>query len=467
MISPEPMCVDCVHFDRDDGNPGDVRWPRCKAFPSGIPREIFFDYYNHADAFPGDNGIQFESFINQKQNENTCHNPAGTENGGQFCSGSGSGAGNLGNAISVALKEDPRRMFHGYMKKKGKPLTTSDTGFWIDADGNAYVHKKIGDVPEEKRNDLINVHSHGGQDSEAYFMQNKDVPDFSGVESFSGGDFQMLQYNIRNGFGTKMAVLVAPDEYDYFEVPEAAIGKFIRIKKIADEFTLKSTDLAGSREHIKKLADKYGFIFKPGQKLDGSTANADKKADVPVDNTAKPFKKIPGIKPGWQIIAREALKYDNFDDYENAWFRQYYGKYWHITDDPNFKIDPTKGPRDMSSMGGKSAEAGKLMVSAIPEHWIDTYPNRKYIAEIDLSDVPKDKYWDVSRGFGHEIWVDDPSRARVTKVWPVASGLRAYNRYFKALPQSEAELRSLYDTAHANKNKQKQDARGKCKKKFV
>lgn len=53
-IGPAPMCLSCKHFIETEW--GNV----CKAFPQGIPREIFFEYYDHRKEFPGDNGIRFE-----------------------------------------------------------------------------------------------------------------------------------------------------------------------------------------------------------------------------------------------------------------------------------------------------------------------------------------------------------------------------------------------------------------------
>ena len=101
----------------------------CKAFPDGIPDEILFGKNDHIEPVIGDNGIQFDlisdvgvvkvapntyesvkqidQYLNSsdtetineynemmegiqlvKLNANDCHNPAGSENGGQFC-GSG------------------------------------------------------------------------------------------------------------------------------------------------------------------------------------------------------------------------------------------------------------------------------------------------------------------------------------------------------------------------------------------
>jgi hypothetical protein len=52
-IAP-PICSGCTHLR------GDLRDPRCDAFPGGIPNEILLSKADHRKPFPGDNGIQFE-----------------------------------------------------------------------------------------------------------------------------------------------------------------------------------------------------------------------------------------------------------------------------------------------------------------------------------------------------------------------------------------------------------------------
>ena len=135
-------------------------------------------------------------------------------------------------------------------------------------EGKSYVHKKLVDIPEDKRNDLINVHSHAGQDREQLIANKKDVADFKGIESFSGGDFQMLQFNIKNGYGRKIAVIVAPDEYDYFEVPEKKLGEFIKIKDIANKLEAHSSSLEESRKFLMEISNKNGFIYRPAIKFE-------------------------------------------------------------------------------------------------------------------------------------------------------------------------------------------------------
>lgn len=47
-----PLCLDCLHF-----NPATFT---CKAFPNGIPDEIYTNRHNHSKPYPGDHGITYE-----------------------------------------------------------------------------------------------------------------------------------------------------------------------------------------------------------------------------------------------------------------------------------------------------------------------------------------------------------------------------------------------------------------------
>lgn len=60
-----PVCFYCAHFyGRIKGK------PRCKAFLDGIPREIIVSpTAKHDEPYPGDNGIRFEQYVEEQQEE--------------------------------------------------------------------------------------------------------------------------------------------------------------------------------------------------------------------------------------------------------------------------------------------------------------------------------------------------------------------------------------------------------------
>jgi len=45
------QCMSCKHYSTAN---------RCVAFPSGIPKEIYYGEHDHSKPFKGDNGILFE-----------------------------------------------------------------------------------------------------------------------------------------------------------------------------------------------------------------------------------------------------------------------------------------------------------------------------------------------------------------------------------------------------------------------
>lgn len=159
--------------------------------------------------------------------------------------------------------------------------------------------------------------------------------------------------------------------------------------------------------------------------------------------------KIPKILDG---LAAEARKYRTFEDFQNAFLGQIkHGRYYHITQDPAFKIDPSLGPRDMSSMGDGKMTPGYLMITSHLENWMPGYANRKYVAIIDMSEVPEDKYRQVNRGFGNEFWVSDPSKAKVLKVVSrstAQSDSRRYQSALESLIKSPDDLEQLYNLAN-------------------
>jgi GNAT superfamily N-acetyltransferase len=165
----------------------------------------------------------------------------------------------------------------------------------------------------------------------------------------------------------------------------------------------------------------------------------------------------PRIKPSWRPAVELAKQYDTFDEFRRDWVtKNYHGIYWHVTDDPNFKIDPHYVPREMSSMGtgegGPSEGPGALEVTTDPQNWGAVFKGkRKYIARIELGDAkPGVDFQDTTRGFGGEIWVNNLDKVKVTKVYPWEKGLAAHRRLYEGggLPQGEEDLQAIWDQAH-------------------
>ena len=169
---------------------------------------------------------------------------------------------------------------------------------------------------------------------------------------------------------------------------------------------------------------------------------------------------IPSLLQG---LAAEARKVSSFEEFQRDFIGQIkHGTYWHLTDNPQFTIDPKLGPRDLSSMAAGSTEPGKLMITSHLEHWEDFYNTdpktgkevitRPYAALIDMSTAPRKAYYQVSRGFGNEFFVSDPSKARVIAVMPIEQARKYDERAHAALPQSQQELLQFYQQVTGREN---------------
>jgi hypothetical protein len=162
------------------------------------------------------------------------------------------------------------------------------------------------------------------------------------------------------------------------------------------------------------------------------------------------FSKSQGKLSG---LEAEALKYDKFEDFEYAYIGNIkHGKYWHVTDNPNFQIDLNYSPRDMSSISTGEGSNKGLMITSHLEHWATHYKgDREYAALIDMSAVPSSEYKQVNRGFGNEFWVTPKGAAlaRVVKVYPLKSALNASRNYQNNIPQNREELKQLWEKVHS------------------
>jgi hypothetical protein len=58
------ICTGCKHFN--EKSPFTGKTMTCKAFPKGIPLEIWNGENTHIAAYPGDGGVQFEKWTEEK-----------------------------------------------------------------------------------------------------------------------------------------------------------------------------------------------------------------------------------------------------------------------------------------------------------------------------------------------------------------------------------------------------------------
>jgi tRNA nucleotidyltransferase (CCA-adding enzyme) len=123
----------------------------------------------------------------------------------------------------------------------------------------------------------------------------------------------------------------------------------------------------------------------------------------------------------------------------SAWhFSQGHLPLWHLTKDPNFVIDPSRGPTDASSISEGQMDAGALMVSSDLHYWAGMFHShpeeigveydnddpRMWAAEIE----PGSEAYLVNRGFGEEYYIPDASKAGVKKVLPLAEALKVQDK---------------------------------------
>jgi hypothetical protein len=171
------------------------------------------------------------------------------------------------------------------------------------------------------------------------------------------------------------------------------------------------------------------------------------KAETPISGT---------ITPELEPLAVEARKYKSAEEFVKEFsIGIKHGRYWHITDNPNFTIKPELGPHDMSSLGGGRFTPGKFMVTSDLPYWAEEYTgSRKYVAEIDMSGISPKEFYQVNRGMGNEFYVDNPAKAKVIKVIPIEQALKEFEQYQKVLGDninSNKQLTDFYTQATAPK----------------
>lgn len=154
------------------------------------------------------------------------------------------------------------------------------------------------------------------------------------------------------------------------------------------------------------------------------------------------------------LLAAEARKAGNFETFASDFFDQKKtGYYWHLTENPNFQIDPTIGPTLVSEYETEISDPhiGKLMITSDLEHWAFCYScaskhTRPYAALIDMSEVPREAYQQTGKIFGNEFWVEDPANAEVIALLQIEDALELDMYERTQLPKTLEELQHFYNS---------------------
>lgn len=177
---------------------------------------------------------------------------------------------------------------------------------------------------------------------------------------------------------------------------------------------------------------------------------------------ARGMAEIEGHLRALEPLMQEARKYENFDDFSHDFsIRGMHGRYWHLTEDPNFTIDPTYMPKDYMTGAGSEHIAGVgLMVSSVPDRWRGYFPRRKYAAEIDLSQAYKDQDFDIyPYGVEYEVFIHNLDAVSVKRVMPIEQAMRQYRYWWDEVLShinGPEDLRRVWEAAHASSS----DVRG-------
>ena len=214
---------------------------------------------------------------------------------------------------------------------------------------------------------------------------------------------------------------------------------------------LNSEETKDAIEEGREYEDRVlGLLEERGGPGSGHHGHAGRPGEV--GGSLPGVKGFPGIPSNLLHVARMARHYSNFDEFSHDWsVKNYHGLFFHLTNNPEFTIDPTLGPRDNSSLGTGKMSAGKLMVTTDIENWAETLGPRPYVAVIDLTELePGVDYGDATRGFGQEIYVSNPTNARVAMTMPLEEAIE-FSRYLyeDVYPHSKSELREIWEWAQA------------------
>lgn len=177
-----------------------------------------------------------------------------------------------------------------------------------------------------------------------------------------------------------------------------------------------------------------------------------------LENNINNYNKFP-----LSALVKQAKLFDIYKEFSNHYSLDiFHGYYWHLTDNPNFKISDKISPRDMSSMtnGGNLDNGGDIMVTSDLEYWDEHYNTnrewkrdvkRNYVVLFDASNIEPKYLKQVNRGFGNEVYLHKNEANKLIQigVYNLKYAKSLDKKYHNMIPQSEKELYDIWKFANS------------------
>lgn len=150
-------------------------------------------------------------------------------------------------------------------------------------------------------------------------------------------------------------------------------------------------------------------------------------------------------------LAIEATRHKKFSDFASEyWDACARGLYWYPTDEKRFHIGDAEK---------RLISKGAFTVYCSPSLALQGNAKTKYVAELDLTKVPK-SYIKVKRGDdGAEITITDGAdQIKILRVLESSQAKRAYKWQLSILPSSKEELRKFWESSWKIRNEKAERA---------
>jgi len=191
----------------------------------------------------------------------------------------------------------------------------------------------------------------------------------------------------------------------------------------------------------KKLRHMGWVRLRPDKPIKSARINPGVRMDLPVQNPRTSKVKV--------ALAAQALKYDKFNQFAEAYWNQCArGIYWYPTDDPKFDIDAKMQ---------KVAKGGRFAVFCNPLLALSgVNKDKKYAAEINVTNVVRSKISVVKGAQSAKIKVKDLQDAYVMRVLSGSQAVRSWKYQQGLLPSSKDQLHRFWEQARLMESRRKE-----------